>query len=448
MPQCPRQLAIDILCQWQQGEQPVDVLLAPCLQAVADVRDRNLLKAMVFGVLRQRGTIDWVLGRLSSTPLPRLKPAVLQALRVGAYQILAMDRVPVAAAIHSTVEALKRRGQARWLTGFVNGVLRNLARQRPEFLAALAAGMAPPAALLNHPQWLLERWTERYGVSGMTEICRSNSRPARLCLRVNTAAITVADFVALLAEEGIGAEAGSLVPEAIWLEEAGVVAELPGFADGLFFVQDEIAQGIGGLMLPCPTGNWLDGCAGVGGKTAVLAVLAAQGVKVVAVEPHQARQELFQENMARLRLQEVELFPGTLAEYAASHPAHDFAAVLIDAPCSGLGVTGRHPDIRWQRQASDLPNFQAKQVAILREAASMVAKDGVLVYSTCSTEPEENEAVIALFRRAFPQFAVVNATGCLPPAAAHLVDETGFLRTIPGPHGSDGFFAARMKRIA
>jgi len=447
MSQCPRYLAIDILCQWQQSEQPIDALLEPRLQTMADARDRNLLKAIVFGVLRRRGALDWILGRLSSTPLHRLKPAVLQALRVGAYQILFLDRVPLAAAIHSTVEAVKKMGQPRWLTGFVNGVLRNLGRRGPEFLEEVRAGQAPAEALFNHPGWLLKRWRKRYGVSGMTAICRSNSETARLCLRVNSAAITVVDFLSILAGKGLCAEPGVLVPEAVWLEEGGAIAGLPGYAEGWFFVQDEIAQAIGGLLFPCPAGNYLDGCAGVGGKTAVLAGIAPEGGKVVAVEPHRLRQGLFHENMARLGLKDVALFSGTLAEYAASSAPGDFAAVLIDAPCSGLGVTGRHPDIRWQRQEDELSAFQSNQLAILQEAVPLVASGGVLVYATCSTEPEENEAVIARFLKDFPQFAIENAACSLPPAARHLVDEAGFLRTTPGLHGSDGFFAARMKRI-
>jgi len=280
----------------------------------------------------------------------------------------------------------------------------------------------------------------------MASICRSNSEPARLCLRVNIATTTVADFLRILAAKGVQAEAGSLAQEAVWLEEGGAVAELPGYREGWFFVQDEVAQLIGGLILPCPPGNWLDGCAGVGGKTAVLAGLAPAGVKVVAVEPHHSRQGLFQENMSRLGLPEVGLFAGTLAEYAASLPG-DFAAVLIDAPCSGLGVTGRHPDIRWQRREEDLLTFQANQLAILRQAAPLVAGGGVLVYGTCSTEPEENEVVIALFLQEFPQFAIDSPAASLPLAAQHLIDEAGCLRTIPGHQGSDGFFAVRMKRI-
>jgi 16S rRNA (cytosine967-C5)-methyltransferase len=435
-----------MLCLWQQGKEPIDVILEPRLQEVADARDRNLLKAMVFGALRQRGTLDWLLGRLSSSPLPRLKPHILQALRVGAYQLLFLERVPEAAAIHATVEALKKMGEPRWLTGFVNGILRNVVRRRQEFLDLLQTGKAPEEALYNHPDWLLKRWRGRYGAQGMAAICRSNSQPARLCLRVNTVKITVADFMEALAVNHIAAEPGVYIPEAVWLDQAGAVADLPGYEEGWFLIQDEIAQLIGGLIMPFPQGRCLDGCAGLGGKTAILAGLVQEGVQVVAVEPQPRRQRLFQENIARLGLANVSLFPGTLAEYAEGNSG-DFAAVLIDAPCSGLGVTGRHPDIRWQRQPADLPKYQAKQVAILHEAAPLVAPGGVLVYATCSTEPEENEAVIALFQEAWPQFIIEDASFSLPPAARQLVDDQGFVRTLPGLHTSDGFFGVRLRRV-
>lgn len=448
MSQCSRYHAIHILDQCQKNEQPVDLLLEPGLQKFADARDRNLLKALVFGVLRQRGTLDWLLAKLSSTPLPRLHPTILQALRVGAYQILFLDRVPVSAAIHSTVEAVKLMGQPRWLTGFVNGVLRNTDRRRAELLAIVESGKMPAEARCNHPDWLLKRWRQRYGIAGMTSICESNSRPAALCLRVNTAKIAVPDFLARAAEKGLKVEEGTLVPAAVYVKEAGAVVDLPGYDEGYFFVQDEIAQCIAGLIEPSPAGKYLDACAGLGGKTAVLAGLAALPAHVVAVEPQRLRQGLFKENMARLGWQDVQLFEGSLQEYALSQPAGEFAAVLIDAPCSGLGVTGRHPDIRWQRQAEDLLVYQATQGAILRQAASLLADGGVLVYATCSTEPEENEAVIDLFLRDFPQFVIENVVGSLPASARQLVDEAGFLRTVPGIHGSDGFFAARLQRVA
>ncbi|MBA3022705.1 MAG: 16S rRNA (cytosine(967)-C(5))-methyltransferase RsmB [Proteobacteria bacterium] len=448
MGSCPRSLAIEILCRWQQDELPIDTLLEPQLRNLTDGRDRNLVRAIVAGTLRNLGAIDWLLAKVSKIPLPRLNPLILQTLRVGVYQILYLDRVPQAAAIHATVEAVKRKGEPRWLTGFVNGVLRAVVRGKEEFLRVINAGKIPPEALFNHPGWLIARWRDRYGAPALKAICRSNAQPARLCLRVNTRLCTVAELVAALTARNVEVTPGSYLPESLWIDHAGAVTDLPGYNEGWFLVQDEIAQLVAGLVLPFPSGDCLDGCAGLGGKTAALAGIVPEGCRVFAVEPHPRRQQLFKENMTRLGLSGIVLYDGTLAEFAAA-TSMSFAAVLIDAPCSGLGVTGRHPDIRWQRKESDLPQFQAKQVAILSEAADLVADGGVLVYVTCSTEPEENEAVVSLFRQVHPQFILENAALSLPEAARPLVDEQGFLRTLPGHHGtSDGFFGARMRRVS
>lgn len=443
---CPRLLAIDTLCRWQQAPQAIDPLLASQLLDLDDDRDRHLLKALIFGVLRQRGTLDGVIHILSSTPLRKLTPVVHEALLVGAYQILFMDRIPLAAATHSTVAAVKALGEPRWVAGFVNGVLRNMGRQRQSLLTTITTTTLAPEARLNHPAWLIKRWRKRYGAATMTAMCQSNSQPARLTLRINTAQVTVAAFGAALAERGIAAEAGRFLPEAVSVSGGVVVSELPGYEQGWFFVQDECAQMIGHLLLPCPDGNWLDACAGVGGKTALIEGLSPANARLVAIEPSSSRQQTLAENMERLRLNGgVEVFAGSLAEYASQHSG-EFAAILIDAPCSGLGVTGRHPDIRWQRQEAGLVDYQAKQLLILQTAVPLVADGGILVFATCSNEPEEGPEVIAKFIAQFPDFISEDASASLPPSAHGLIDQDGFLSSLPGRHGSDGFFAARLRR--
>ena len=279
----------------------------------------------------------------------------------------------------------------------------------------------------------------------MAAICQHNNETAKLCIRINTARITVVDFLNCYEEQHIQVEQGLYLPEAVWLAQVGAITELPGYEQGWFFVQDEAAQLVARLLLPMPPGNCLDGCAGLGGKTATLATLLPRESRVMAVEPDHRRQQLFRENMTRLGLGEISLHAGSLGEYAAKTDSL-FSAVLIDAPCSGLGVTGRHPDIRWQRQEEELMLFQSKQVAILQEAAPLVAPGGVLVYATCSTEPEENDAVVARFQAACPGFLLEDAALSLPAAARHLVDAQGFLRTIPGLQGGDGFFGVRFRR--
>lgn len=443
---CPRALSLAVLCQWQGSDLSLDAILEPQLAELPDSRDRNLAKAIIFGVLRQRGFLDWLLAKLSTTPLPRLRLDILQALRIGAYQLLFCERLPPAAAIHATVEAVKHLGHPRWLIGFVNGVLRNVGRRGGEFLAARSKGQAPPEACLNHPSWLVRRWRARYGEQGLRRICHSNEQAAQICLRVNVGKIAVDDYTDLLNASGIPWRPGRYLPEALWLAEGGSVGDLPGFDAGYFWVQDEVAQVIGALVAPLSMGDCLDACAGLGGKTAILGQSLLPGGSVVAIEPQSRRQRLLAENMRRLGLDNIVLFPGTVAEYGRQRLGGRFAAVLVDAPCSGLGVTGRHPDIRWQRREKDLPMYQVTQLEILREAACLLAPGGVLVYATCSMEPEENEEVVGTFLHGHPEFLLDDAGANLPVAARDLVSPRGFLCSLPGYHGSDGFFAARMRR--
>ncbi len=410
-----------------------------------DPRDRQLLKAIIFGVLRNLGYIDWTLTQLSKHPLQKIKPITLQALRTGAYQILFMDRIPDSAAINETIKALKVAKQPRWLTGYVNGILRNITRQRIDLLAKKKAGHLPPSALFNHPTWLLERWQKRYGPQGMQAICQSNSLPAKICLRVNTTKTTIENFTKLLAENDYNFTYGKYLPDAIWLENSGAIEAIPGYQQGFFLVQDEMAQLICHLLNPFPEGSYLDGCAGLGGKTAVLAQMIPNKNSLYAVEPQSRRQKLLQENLTRLGFEQVSCFAGELEGFAAQSNV-SYSHILLDVPCSGLGVTGRHPDIRWNRKPEDLLRFASTQTNLLKTAAAMLAPEGILIYATCSTEPEENDEVITLFLKNNPHFSIENAKDILPPEAACFIDDQGFLRTVPGSQTTDGFFGARLRK--
>lgn len=450
-----RLLALEILTAWLEKPGPIDLIKERILNRFPsiDPRDSQLTMALVYGVLRWQGYLDWLLASHSSHPLAKMKAATLQALRIGLFQLLFMDRVPASAAINETIEALRQKKQPKWLLGFVNGVLRTLARQ-PLHLPALATEEentdteAPFAAQCSHPAWLVERWCQRYGEEATKELCRQNNTPAPLCIRTNTEWTTPAELLHTLQEAGLPALAGKLAPEAIWLPDYhGKITALPGFTTGLFQVQDEIAQVIGHLMQPFRAGRYLDGCAGLGGKASHLAQLLPAGSELLAVEPDPRRAALLQANLTRLGLaKEVTIFTGTLAALVSQEP-EPFRAILLDAPCSGLGVIRRHPDIRWNRQAEDLRRFPALQLALLLEAADLLTPKGYIVYATCSMEPEENEEVVQAFLAARPDFAAVNCRRFLPPAAAALVTAEGFCRSLPNAEISDGFFAARLQKL-
>ncbi len=442
-PATGRGAAIETMYRWQDSGRPVDAFLEPVARDLP-ARERHLAKQIVYGILRNLQTLDLVIGNTASHPLRRMKPRTLAALRVGAYQLLFLDRVPPSAAVNETVRALKKMRQPRWLLSFVNGVLRAIARAGDSLPGRDSAG---GRSLSNHPRWLVDRWQARFGRAAAEAICRANNEPPPLTLRVNSRRIDRPGLLARLEEAGCPAAPGHVAPDSIVLQgRTGPVTELPGYGEGLFLVQDEAAQlacllaGSPGRGIRC-----LDACAGLGGKTASLLLAAENDVMLAAVEPDKRRFRLLEENMARLGLSgQVLPFAGTLAQFAAT-AAGPFDLIFIDAPCSGTGVIRRHPDIRWNRRPEDLESYCRQQLDLLAIAGRLLAASGVLVYATCSLEPEENELVIRDFLAANPDFAVDPCAGLLPAAAARLVDERGFFRPLPHD-GMDGFFAARLIR--
>ncbi len=445
-----RSSILSILCSGDKHGAPIDGVITSHEHEIA-ARDQQLVKNIVYGVLRQRGYLDFIIKKYSRHPLVKMKTRTLMALRMGTYQILFLDRIPDSAAINETVAALKHIGQPKWLTGFVNGILRSISRNKTS-LPDLEKTGKNSREILNHPDWLIERWTQAFGKEKTREICRQNNSLPPLILRVNTRRVTIKEVRRTFEQNGIQAEPGKYSPAALVLRSSfGPIASLPGFADGLFQVQDEAAQLVSLLF---DRGNKhdeeekiLDGCAGLGGKTSHLAEIASPGRTIVAVEPEQRRFKLLKENLTRLQpANRVTCHPLSLEQFAASH-TEKFSGILIDAPCSGTGVIRRHPDIRWNRQPGDLKRYQHKQLILLQNVATLLEPGGVLVYATCSMEKEENEEVVSAFLESHSHFVVSDCAEYLPTRARSLVDSTGYLSTSPAD-GLDGFFAARLIKKA
>ena len=437
-----RAIAMDTLLAWEKSQEPLDQVLESMLSggALDDPRDRQLVMALVYGVVRWQGYLDAVIRKFSRHPLRTMKPLTVAALRVGLYQLIFLDRIPESAAINETVQALKSARQPKWLTGFVNGVLRAMARQR-----AVLPAPDEAAAVLSHPAWQVARWEALFGPERTRRICWINNAPPVLVVRINSRRIATDDWLILLREKGIECERGLFAPEAVRINNfQGTVTALPGYGEGFFVVQDEAPQLVTQLLAPFATARYLDACAGLGGKTLHLAQLLPDSARVVAVEPSQKRQALLKENLRRLGGPEMEIHGTTLQDFAAQRQ-EAFAGVLVDAPCSGLGVIRRQPDIRWQRSLAALQGYQEKQLALLAAASGLVEKGGVLVYATCSIDPKENDEVIAAFIQEHPEFSITQAQEYLPEAARSLCDGMGFLKTTP-EQGLDGFFAARLVR--
>jgi 16S rRNA (cytosine967-C5)-methyltransferase len=442
-----RSLAIDCLVQWQGSGKPIQGFIKPLIhQSGLRVEDRQLAVMLVMGVLRRQQYLDAQISRFSRTKLKKMKPLTLAALRIGVLQLCFLERIPDSAAVNETVKALKTFRQPGWLISFVNGLLRNIGRNKDKLLVpeTADAGRQP---FTEHPVWLTKRWQKNYGQAGMKEICRVNSLEPQLCLQVNVSRTNRSELRSLFAENNIVCRPGSYAPESlILLGQPGAVTDLPGFSEGFFQVQDQAAQLSCLLLAPLDKeATVLDCCAGLGGKTSTIAARLPAGASLVAVEPDKRRSRLLMENLARLRLTEqVTLFRQDLQEFAATEPGF-FTGIFLDVPCSGTGVIRKHPDIRWNRREKDILAYQTDQLALLQTAAPLLAEGGILVYATCSLEPEENQQVIEKFLTACPEFSSSDCRDFLPASAGELVDSKGFFWSLPGRE-REGFFAARLVR--
>jgi 16S rRNA (cytosine967-C5)-methyltransferase len=434
-----RWLALTCLSDWAGTGRPVQGFMDSIIHAAnLNSEDRQLAVMLVMGVLRRQGVLDQIISRFSKTALAKMKPLTLAALRVGVFQLCFLERVPDAAAVNETVAALKKMRQPAWLLGFVNGLLRNIARHKEEL--PRPETFAPE---INHPAWLIERWQRHFGSEKMQTICQVNDTEPQLCLR--SAGVSREELARRLTEQGISAVLGRYALDSLLVPDwRGPVTALPGFAEGLFQVQDQAAQLACLLLGPFQEqGRYLDACAGLGGKTCALAALLPAEASLTAVEPDDRRVRLLRDNLARQQMQDrVSIFHGSLEEFAATEPP-PFDGIFLDAPCSGTGVIRRQPDIRWNRQADDFAKQQAVQLGLLNTAAKLLATGGVLVYATCSIEAEENQQIVAQFIAAQNDFSLSDCRNLLPPAAGELLDGQGCFSPLPS-EDIDGFFAARM----
>jgi 16S rRNA (cytosine967-C5)-methyltransferase len=403
-------------------------------------RDAGLATELVYGTLRWQRYLDWVLAPHSRRPLGTLDTRVLVLLRMAAYQIAFLARVPPFAAVH---DAVTLAGAAPGVAGFVNAVLRSFARR-----GARERDPAPPAdpveALAlrcSFPTWLAGRWVERFGADEARALMLAlNARPP-LAIRANTLRLSrEALAVRLVREEGRSPRAAPHAPDGLLVEHGGgSPAAWRAFADGSCAMQDEASMLVTRLTGAAPGDTVADVCAAPGTKTTHLAQLMGNRGRILAFDRDGERLARVRESAARLGIAIVETRAGTVEALAPEH-AGSCDVVLVDAPCSNLGVLRRHPEVKWRRQPADLAASAASQRAILQAAAAMVKPGGRLVYATCSLEPEENEAVVGALLAGPVAFAP--EPGPFPIA----LDPAGTLRCLPHRHDTDGFTAVRLRR--
>jgi 16S rRNA (cytosine967-C5)-methyltransferase len=409
----PREIAVNLLLERESSSVPIESLLARELPGL-EPSERHLCQELVFGVCRQRALLDWLIARKSRQPA--LRPALATLLRLGLYQLFWLDRIPDHAVVYETVE-LARHKVHRSQSGFVNALLRAYSRERTETRRLIdQLKIDRPHLGYSHPRWLCDRWFQRWGPAPTRKLLDWNNTPPRSFARVNTLRVQPALLLDQWRQEGVAYDfiRHDWIPEnsMFELKQHPSLVQLDSFQQGYFYIQDPSTLLASRILDPQPGDTILDLCAAPGGKTTHIAQLSLNQARILACDPDAARLDRLRQNCARLHVSCVAAHHlPELADSSAVPPptiprlgGAGFDRALIDAPCSNTGVMRRRVDLRWRVQPGEIQRLARLQFRLLHQGAAALRPGGILVYSTCSLEPEENEAVIERFLHEQPGF--------------------------------------------
>jgi 16S rRNA (cytosine967-C5)-methyltransferase len=446
-----RRIALSVLNSLHESNVTLDHQLTKAFKKRRPLkqRDRGLATELVLGVLRWRGRLDWIIDHLSKTPVHKMDPLVLDIVRLGLYQILFLSRIPISAAVNDSVELAKEKAPF-WVVRFVNAVLRS-AKGRAKEIPLPTDADDPVTAIAigeSHPCWMVKRWLKRMGIEETRRLCKANNQIPPVTARVNTLKVSRERLLRALTGHVNKVSRTRFSPDGLALRGLKrPITDMPAFQEGWFQVQDEAAQLVGYLFGPRPGETILDACAGRGGKTGHIAQLMKDSGVIKAMDRQAWKLQALQASMTRLGVCNVTTWHHDLSEPMGKDIADTFDRILVDAPCSGLGVVRRRPDIKWRKQEEDLARLQRKQEALLASLAPLVKRGGCLVYSVCSLEPEEGERVVEDFLKSQADFVIDCSSTGLADIDERLVDESGIFRSLPHKHDMDGFFAVRLKKV-
>lgn len=450
-----RAIAFRALLEIEEGAY-ANLILDETLRKAKDISppDRGLITEIVYGTVKYQARLDWLIDQMVKKADKLAKgPRIL--LRLSFYQILFMDRIPPFAITNEAVK-IARRHFHQGVASLINGVLRSYLRE-PEKVLWPDAGKTPLEyleVLYSHPRWMLERWLQRYGWENTVKLCEYNNAPSELWIRVNTLKCSPSELAEKLILEGCTVERSSRVPEGILLKSAPSISSLPSFQAGLFTIQDESSMLVAHAVNPYPEMEVLDVCAGPGGKTTHLAQLMENKGKILACDIHEHRIRLIEESAERLGIGIIKtwLQDATQLELNKENVRLNrlYNLVLVDAPCSGLGVLRRRPDSRWRKKPEEILELAALQYRILESVYHFLAPGARIVYSTCTLEPEENFGVVDKFLNTHPDMVSYDLAPYFPyvPRTREEAEELkrGRRQFLPFQDGMEGFFIAGLQK--
>lgn len=435
-----RDIALQVIFQVNEEGAYANLALDKMLAQAPEIdgRDKALATELVYGSVKYRGRLDWILSHYAKVPVKKMDPWIRNILRQGLYQLVFLDKIPPSAAVNESVNLAKKYGK-RGAEKFVNGVLRSAGRTMAE-LVYPKRGKQPVQYLsvqYSFPEWIIGKWYKSYGLKNTEALCQYFNQPAPLWVRCNTLKITPEELRQQLEAQGLQVTVSEHIPEGLCIDGAMSLKSLPQFQQGYFTVQDESSMHVGYAAAVQMGQRVLDVCSAPGGKTTHLAQLMQNSGEIIACDIHPHRLKLIEENCQRLgitnvhtRLQDGERLNENFSE--------TFDVVLVDAPCSGLGVLGRRADARWGKRLSDIASLAKLQQSILEQAAQITKIGGTLVYSTCTMTDEENMQVVEQFLQKHNQFIL--DTESLPWLPE------GKRQFLPFIDHMDGFFIAKFLR--
>lgn len=439
-----RETALELLEAVEKNQAYSNLLLNSAIEKnKIEKKDTGLLTELIYGTLQRRMTLDFYLDPFIKNNR-KLEKWVLQLLRMTLYQMVYLDRVPDRAAIFEAVEIAKRRGH-KGITGVVNAVLRNIQRQGLPSLDTIVDPAEKLATETSHPAWLVKRWISQFGYEKTKEMCEMNLTAPLQTARVNVTRISVEECLMQLEAEGFLVEASPIIPEAIKCLR-GNLASSNAFKEGLLTIQDESSMLAAYALGVKKEDKVLDACAAPGGKSTHIAEKLNNSGNVLSLDLHQHKVKLIAENAGRLGLTNIEakkLDSRTIQEHIEPET---FDSILLDAPCSGLGVMRRKPDMKYTKREEDLSRLQQIQLDLLEAVSPLVKKGGTIVYSTCTVDREENQETVKLFLEKNSGFEGDNSFADRMPEAVRPLIKGYDIQILPQDFGSDGFYIACLQR--
>lgn len=449
--QSGRSLALEVLIEVERKKAFSNLELNAALKrSTIDRREAGLATELVYGSLSRLNTLDWLANQLLAKPIHKLEPWLRNLLRISLYQLKYLDKIPDRAIIHEAVEEAKRYGH-KGTVGLLNGVLRNFQRKREELQVPSAWPKFKKIAIEHsHPEWLVKRWLGIYGEKETVEMCQINNHPPLISLRTNPLKGAREELIHRLQEEFPGArvEPSPVAKEGISFSQAGNPAISQAFQQGFCTIQDESSMLVAYALASKPGMTVLDTCAAPGGKTTHIAEKMNNQGRIIALDIHEHKLKLIEENATRLGIDMIETKQADARELPPNLAHEPFDRILVDAPCTGFGVIRRKPDLKWQKSEKDAEAIATIQLQILKQASRWIKADGYIVYSTCTVDPEENGRLVHRFIDENPEFVLDSSLIKDMPVELHgYFHKSGsYIQILPHYLGSDGFFIARLKR--